>query len=583
MKYMKSRIILWSFFGILLFTSSFASAKSYKNQAQPISKRQELMLNDLGYIQNLFQTAYAPMEWKKENFGFDVEQEIAKVKARVLQKNTLSIKEFQEILKNLCNSIKDYHVVIKFYSTESANLPFRLQGAEGKYFISAIKNKNFPFSVGDEIISFNGEPIHLAIEAFKTTISSDNHFLTDQALAEMYFTIRSGEYADKISKGPVTLIIKEALSGKLITYETQWNYQEEKILDCMMQRAIKATFPGSFTNFLPSNNLWAFNDHLMTPHYERLADIRSGENEPSVALGAKKNMIPPLGEILWQAPEEMNFYAYLFALPNGKKGGYVRIPTYLLNGNKAAQEFAEIIQLLQAESEVLVIDQLNNPGGRTKLLYTLLSMLSNQPLKLPKDRYRLNQETIYVAFGDIDLFSDTKDDKDAQDRMGTLTMNGYPVDYIYIQGLLKFCTQLIDTWNQGKIFTDFFYQDGIETIRPSTIACYTKPILVLINSLDFSCGDLFPAILQDNQRATLMGSRTAGAGGSVEKFFFRNLNGIKSLSLTTSFTERSNGQPLENLGVTPDIPYEVSAIDLQNNYIEYRNRILEVLEPLQNL
>ena len=35
------------------------------------------------------------------------------------------------------------------------------------------------------------------------------------------------------------------------------------------------------------------------------------------------------------------------------------------------------------------------------------------------------------------------------------------------------------------------------------------------------------------------------------------------------FAERANGQPIENLGVTPDIPYAVTAADVQGGYAGY--------------
>ena len=56
--------------------------------------------------------------------------------------------------------------------------------------------------------------------------------------------------------------------------------------------------------------------------------------------------------------------------------------------------------------------------------------------------------------------------------------------------------------------------------------------------------------------------------------------GIDHLSATGSLAERPNGQPIENLGVTPDIPYEITAKDLKTGFAEYRFNILKALREL---
>lgn len=602
---MKSRIVIWVISAAFLCTTPQVSAKTSKTHTtQQLKKnaprksrqgmartpnlQQEQMLNDLGFIKNIFQVTYAPMEWKQQHLGWSLDNEIAKAKLKVMRKESITTKEFQSVVRDLCGSVQDHHVHAEFYSTEEARLPFSIQSAEGKYFISDIvqsdtETEPLPFSIGDEVISFNGQPIGEAVEAYKRQTLKQSYSPTDQALAEMYFTRRYGDYGDEVPQGSVTLLVRQASSGQLVAHDIEWDYCPEGVSNAFLVRSINATAPQPRVS-LPSTkrnieNRAFFHQQFATPIYEKHSSMASDENEPSVGIGAKKNTLPSLGEVLWEAPEKMSFYAYLFSMPGGKKGGYVRIPTYYLDSETAAEEFAEIIHLFEEDADVLVIDQLNNPGGNLLFLYALLSMLTDRPLEVPQHRAKITQENVYSAFAEIGELLDINDDMAAREALGD-TIRGYPVDYELVQSLLTLNYYLINQWNEGKVFTDFHYLFGIETIRPNPIAHYSKPILLLVNSLDFSCGDFLPAILQDNQRATIMGSRTAGAGGYTETVAFPNLNGLSNLVLTASFAQRGNGLPIEDLGVTPDIPYEVSALDLQNHYVEYVDRILEELTAL---
>ena len=133
-----------------------------------------------------------------------------------------------------------------------------------------------------------------------------------------------------------------------------------------------------------------------------------------------------------------------------------------------------------------------------------------------------------------------------------------------------FQQEVIKQWSAGKTMTSPLPVFGLAAVQPNPAGRFTKPLLILTNPLDFSGGDFFPAIMQDNKRAVIFGERTAGAGGVVKDYKQQNsLLGVETIKLTATIAERANGQPIENLGVTPDIPYAVTAADVQGGYAGY--------------
>ena len=105
-------------------------------------------------------------------------------------------------------------------------------------------------------------------------------------------------------------------------------------------------------------------------------------------------------------------------------------------------------------------------------------------------------------------------------------------------------------------------------IQPNPSVQFYKPVLILINEFDFSGGDVFPAIMRDAGRAKLFGHRTSGAGGNVAEYGPLT-NSYFKFNLTESLIIRPNGEFLENLGVQPDIPYQVTTADFMNDYADY--------------
>lgn len=555
---MKIKSLLLLLLG-LVFLSAATPSYSLKHQ----------MLSDLFFLKNLSVVKYAPFEWKKSHCGWDLDLAYEEAKNKILKLQNPTVKEYQCILKKFTHSFKDYHVGVQFLSMEEAYLPFTLRGANGRYFIVHVDHKKIALekcSVGDEILEFNGEPIASVIEALKKTEVGNSDSQTDQATAELTFTYRRGEVGDRVPQGKATFLIRRNKTLALETLETEWCYDKEKINNIDLLKS-------------PAQKNGVFEKNFCNCAYRKEYCAREKNN--FYAIGNKKSFIPSLGKKVWVEDNDRLFHSYIFELPLQDRVafiGYIRLPHYY-SGKKELEQLTALIQRMEESSDALIIDQINNPGGSLFYLYAIASLLTDKPLLLPKHQIALTQEEIYDAAHMLHILEKVKDDSSAKKELGE-QVHGYPIDYKFVKNNRRFCELVINEWNSGKYITSPTHLFGVEEIEPHSVTRYTKPILMLINCLDFSGGDFLPAILRDNECVTLLGETTAGAGGYVLEVQYPNILGINSFYLTGSLALRSNNLPIENLGIEPDIPYSLTVEDFTQNYEPYCRKILEAIEFL---
>lgn len=541
------------------------------------------MHEDLDVIKNIFKTQYAPLEWKGIYAGWDLNDHIQMAKDEVGANPEISIKSYQTIIKNFFNSLLDYHVKVIFHSYEWAELPFTIKSANGCYFISAVDRSRLPpgagkIQVGDEILSFDGISIAQAVRDFQMQEFSGREIDSEKILAEIFFTLRIGAYGFFVPSGDASLTVKHIAGQNIASYDIPWDYEPELIQNIVPKHLFAA---GAHSSFHPSNKISLplntheiFKKKMITPYFDAFmaASSRMGD----IGIGGRQSFLPALGKIIWQTSAQSPFHAYIFETLDKHRYGYIRIPHY--DGDEqSAIQFKAIIKKLQAETEKLVIDQLHNPGGSVFYMYALVSVLSDKPLNVPIHRMCITQKEVVEAFELIPLFHSISSDQDAETMLGE-TLEGLSVTYDIAKKFQNYFEFIVAEWSQGRTFTSPIALYCLDEITPDPQVRYTKPILVLINELDFSCGDFFPAILQDNHRATLFGARTAGAGGFILAAEYPNLFGIAKLTYTGSIAQRSDDQPIENLGVIPDIAYELTEEDLKKGYARYISEVLKVLK-----
>jgi hypothetical protein len=552
------------------------------------------MVSDLDVIKNTFEVKYAPVDWKKKYAQWDLEEKISETKTLISADDKITVKGYQQLLKNFFNSTKDYHVSIMFHSTAMAFLPFRVQSTQGRYFVVWVDrhDSSNPLSIGDEILTFNGKPVAEAVDVIKAQELGNPNSKTDQAIADMYLTTRVGAFGMDAPQGSVDITVKHVDAKNDSSYKLSWYYLPEEVNNQNVYRAaaVKKPQPSLLAVDAKSKSLideTYFHRPMTAPFYEKWhaalqkksGSANEGEADP---VGARKSFIPPLGQVIWKSSDADSFYAYLFKTPDQKTVGYIRIPSY--SGNeKQANEFLNLIKLFELRTDALVIDEVDNPGGEILYMYALASMLIDKPLEMPTHRETITQEDVVFALHALKEFDKTASARSSERSEGEQndkTISGYPITPELIANLTENFQFIIDEWNAGHAFTSPHYLYGIKQIQPHVQSHYSKPILVLVNEMSISCGDFFPAMMQDNKRAKIFGARTAGAGGFVLTQMHPNRFGIESYSFTASLVERKDGNPIENLGVTPDIQYEITPEDLQQGYKGYVGEVQKALKDL---
>ncbi len=85
------------------------------------------------------------------------------------------------------------------------------------------------------------------------------------------------------------------------------------------------------------------------------------------------------------------------------------------------------------------------------------------------------------------------------------------------------------------------------------------PLILLVDETSASAAELLSAALQEQGRATLVGTKTSGA---VEASILVDLSDESALSVTILRLTTGQGKRLEGAGVTPDVPVALSVTDL---------------------
>ena len=147
-------------------------------------------------------------------------------------------------------------------------------------------------------------------------------------------------------------------------------------------------------------------------------------------------------------------------------------------------------------------------------------------------------------------------------------------------GLVQAGVEIARQWlNEGTIVYTVDRRGSIDEIDATGTALTDAPLAVLVNEGTASASEILAGALQDNGRATLIGTKTFGKGLIQSLFDLPNGSG---LAVTVAKYETPSHHDIHKLGITPDRVVPNSEINLESAATAEDTQYLAAVKELGN-
>jgi hypothetical protein len=515
----------------------------------------EQRADDLKMLAALYAKQYGPYEWKRDVIGFDLYNLRPWLKRAEAVSDDI---EFLDLLVEYVASLDDAHDVVSFPFTFSASLGFTADLYGGRALIDSISRaqlpaSRYPFAIGDELVSVDGIPVAEWIERLrKYSIAANPRSTARNAVARITTRPQSRiPWAHRI--GDTAEVVIRHASGEERAYTIPWSKSGMPVTE-------GGPLPSPFGRAASQGraaSVFEYEDSL-EPWQRPLAELLEARiDDTSLAVinpGLRPVFALPRGfETRLAGNASTDSFMTGSYTADGLRLGFIRIPNMSpsLGTSAALQQFDREIAWMEDNTDGLIIDVMRNPGG--SVLY-----VENLCQRLIPYAFRSIGFELRATASDVASFGATLDSA-RRANLPDYIVAGYEARYNDVLSAYR--------ENRGRTGPISLTQHSLWLEPARTV--YTKPVVVLIDEFSASGGDAFPATLQDNQRALLVGMRTMGAGGNVVDrsgawYAEANTRVTRSLMHRRFDVATPEFPPvpyIENVGVRPDVELDYMTRD----------------------
>jgi hypothetical protein len=548
------RILCTTFIVSIFFLLSFSSFSATSTSSlRPLTVQEGN--EDFDFLLNLFQSNYGPYNYKEAGLGIKISDTWSNLKT--LAAHSKSDEEFAGLVMRFGATLKDGHVQIRVENTSSGiaayTLPLLVTPIEHRAIVGDIDPKlavETGFAVGDEVLEVDGKPTM----SYLPTILKYRSWARDASNEHFIYALFSRpSYMTDLTPTASTVRIKvKSMSGDLKIVDVPWvvrkyNPDADKLV------------PKSFA---PVDLRIGYADELngVTGHIKQMGAVTPYFVTAATQQAFKFVKVYPSDEVRAKfglaLKETPPIYAALYRAQN-KTVLLVRIATYSPS-DFSTDVYMKAYQALMYQyrdlADVLVLDQDHNPGGS----------------------YCAEFYDLFAQSGDVQSVELLRADRK---WINDLKINyaGSPSEIGTWEGLdlLAVAQNVEKAYDAGRFFSDpqpLFQGSFFSKKRQFA---WDKPMLVLIDELAGSCGDMFPMLVKANAHAKLFGQTTMGLGGNVEEVGVlpnSRIHIVLTRGLFYPYNPSRDPLPsefIENNGVAPDYVFTNSIADFRAGYLNY--------------